>query len=235
MIKENLKRGTLFYKIYLYYQLYFRYKLFYKKNNYSQFDEDIFIQNFFLQNNSGTFVDIGCFHPIRYNNTYLLYKMGWRGINIDLNPSCIDMFNIIRKDDENICSVIGGQNKDVNVYVEHLFSAANTIDKKIYDKDQKGNKLFKKVITSKMRRFKDIVKKKFDFLNIDVEGIDYEILKTIDLDFYKPKLVCIEILETEIENKKKIFEYFKKNNYSFCKNLRVSYFFKSNSFDSYNR
>ena len=49
MIKENLKGGTLFYKIYLYYQLYFRYKLFYKKNNYSQFDEDIFIQNFFYK------------------------------------------------------------------------------------------------------------------------------------------------------------------------------------------
>ena len=96
MIKERLTRGTLFYKIYLYYQLYFRYKIFYKKKNYSQFDEDLFIKDFFLNKAPGKFVDIGCFHPIRYNNTYLLYKSGWRGVNIDLNPVCIDMFNIIR-------------------------------------------------------------------------------------------------------------------------------------------
>ena len=174
-------------------------------------------------------MDIGCFHPIRYNNTYLLYKSGWRGINIDLNPVCIDMFNIIRKNDENICSVIGEKNGNVKVYIEHLFSAANTTDKQIYEKDQKKNKLFKNIINSKMRKFDDIVKEKFDFLNIDVEGIDYDILKKINLVFYQPKLVCIEILENKEKNK--IFQYLEKNNYSFCKKLRVSYFFKLNSFN----
>ncbi len=229
MIKERLTRGTLFYKIYLYYQLYFRYKIFYKKKNYSQFDEDLFIKDFFLNKAPGKFVDIGCFHPIRYNNTYLLYKSGWRGVNIDLNPVCIDMFNIIRKNDKNICSVIGEKNENVKVYIEHLFSAANTTDKEIYEKDQKKNKLFKNIINSKMRKFDDIVKEKFDFLNIDVEGIDYDILKTINLVFYQPKLICIEILENKEKNK--IFKYLEENNYSFCKKLRVSYFFKLNSFN----
>ena len=176
---ELSKKYKFLRKIYFFYNIYLRNRKY--LNNGTQFGEDKYIINFFPKNYRGKYLDLGCYHPTKHNNTYLMYKSGWRGINIDLNPSCIDMFNIIRKDDENICSVIGGQNKDVNVYVEHLFSAANTIDKKIYDKDQKGNKLFKKVITSKMRRFKDIVKKKFDFLNIDVEGIDYEILKTIDL------------------------------------------------------
>ena len=47
MIKEKLKRGTLIYKLYLYYHLFFRYKIFYKRKNYSQFDEDIFLTEFF--------------------------------------------------------------------------------------------------------------------------------------------------------------------------------------------
>ena len=51
----------------------------------------------------------------------------------------------------------------------------------------------------------------------------------INLVFYQPKLICIEILENKEKNK--IFKYLEENNYSFCKKLRVSYFFKLNSFN----
>ena len=51
-------------------------------------------------------MDIGCFHPIRYNNTYLLYKSGWRGINIDLNPLTIELFDFLRTEDININAAI---------------------------------------------------------------------------------------------------------------------------------
>ena len=46
---------------------------------------------------------------MKYNNTYLLYKLGWRGINIDLNQTSIDMFNIVRKEDTNICTLISDE------------------------------------------------------------------------------------------------------------------------------
>ena len=59
MIKEKLKRGTFLYKIYLYYHLFFRYKLFYKKKNYSQFNEDLFIDNFFKNIQFGKFLKSG--------------------------------------------------------------------------------------------------------------------------------------------------------------------------------
>jgi hypothetical protein len=59
MIKEKLKRGTLIYKLYLYYHLFFRYKIFYKRKNYSQFDEDIFLTEFFKKKKKGKFVDLG--------------------------------------------------------------------------------------------------------------------------------------------------------------------------------
>jgi len=112
MIKEKLHEGTIFYKIYLYYQLYFRYKLFYKRKNYSQFDEDIFLVDFFKEKKNGKFVDLGAFHPMRYNNTYLLYKTGWSGTNIDLNQTAIDMFNIVRKRDNNKCALISNKSNE---------------------------------------------------------------------------------------------------------------------------
>ena len=128
MIKEKLQRGTLIYKLYLYYQLFFRYKLFYKKKNYSQFDEDLFLINFFKNKKNGKFVDLGAFHPIRYNNTYMLYKRGWSGTNIDLNPTAIDMFNIVRNKDINKCALVSKQsNIDKTVYYEHNFSPVNSL------------------------------------------------------------------------------------------------------------
>ena len=117
MIKEKLQRGTLFYKIYLYYNIFIRYR-FLKKNKktFSQFGEDLFIENFFENKEKGKYVDLGAFHPMRLSNTFLLFKKGWSGTNIDLNPITIDLFNIARKKDKNICCLLSDKDnllKDV--------------------------------------------------------------------------------------------------------------------------
>tara|TARA_X000001036_G_scaffold320366_1_gene298865 strand:- start:354 stop:1028 length:675 start_codon:yes stop_codon:yes gene_type:complete len=222
MIKEKLQRGTLIYKLYLYYQLFFRYKLFYKRKNYSQFDEDLFLIDFFKEKKGGKFVDLGAFHPIRYNNTYLLYKKGWSGTNIDLNPAAIDMFNIIRTRDRNKCALIGDKNNvEKTVYYEHNFSAVNSL---ILTEGLK--KVLKKKMKMFSKTFENLVDHNFDFLNIDLEGHDYEVLKNIDLHKYKPKLICIEILENS-EDKEKIFFYMRKNAFKLKKICKVSYFFEN--------
>ena len=94
IFKNYISKYILFYKLYLrYFELKNKIKI--KKKTYSQFKEDIFIDNFF-KTFIGTYVDIGCYHPYKYNNTALLFNKGWKGINIDLNPSSIDLFNIVR-------------------------------------------------------------------------------------------------------------------------------------------
>ena len=220
MIKERLKPKTFAYKLYLYYQLYFRYGLFYKKKNFSQFNEDIFIEKYFENIRKGSFVDLGAFHPIKFNNTYLLYKKGWSGINVDLNQTSIDMFNILRKRDKNICALISNKkNKKKKIFFEHNFSAVSTINPTNHDK-----KILNRTKIMKTKSFSSLIKKRFDFLNIDLEGHDYEVLKTINLKKYQPSLICIEILH--YKNKKNIFCYMKKNNYNFKVKKKISYFFE---------
>ena len=222
MIKEKLQRGTLVYKLYLYYQLIFRYKLFYKRKNYSQFNEDLFLVDFFHNKKKGKFVDLGAFHPIRYNNTHLLYKKGWSGTNIDLNPVAIDMFNISRNRDINICALMSEKsNVEKTVYYEHGFSAVNSL---VLTKGLK--KVLKKEKIMKTKTFDDLVKYDFDFLNIDLEGHDYEVLRTINLKKNKPGLICIEILENS-KDKENIFKYMTNNNFEFINKCKVSYFFKN--------
>lgn len=220
MIKEKLKQGTLLYYIYLYYHLYVRYKLFYKKKNYSQFGEDLFLVDFFKKKPIGKFVDLGAYHPMKFNNTYMLYKKGWSGINIDLNSSTIDMFNIVRKRDKNICALISDQNEnEKTIFYEHNFSAVNSL---ILTEDLK--KVLKMKKTMKTVKFENLINNKFDFLNIDLEGHDYQVLKTIDLEKYQPKLICIEILEKS-NDRENIFSYMKQNNYKIIKQCKISYFF----------
>ena len=130
MIKEKLQRGTILYKIYLYYNIFIRYR-FLKRNrkSFSQFGEDLFIEEFFANQKEGKYVDLGAFHPMRLSNTYLLYKKGWSGTNIDLNPITIDLFNLARKDDHNICCLMAGkENLLKDVYFED-WSAANSLIK----------------------------------------------------------------------------------------------------------
>ena len=61
------------------------------------FGEDVQVDKFFHNKSNGFYVDVGCYHPLEGNNTYLLHKRNWRGINIDANSLSIDLFNIVEK------------------------------------------------------------------------------------------------------------------------------------------
>ena len=138
MIKEKLKRNTLIYKIYLYYQIFLKEKSFIKRKTYSQWGEDLIIEKYF-KNKIGKYVDIGCFHPIRHSNTCLLYNKGWSGTNIDLNPTSIELFNIVRKGDNNILATLSDEaNKEVSIFFEHNFSSINSLHFKNFRSDKKN-------------------------------------------------------------------------------------------------
>ena len=209
MIKEKIKRNTLIYKIYLYYQLYIKEKCLIKRKTYSQWGEDLVIDKYF-QNKIGKYVDIGCFHPIRHNNTCLLYNRGWEGTNIDLNPTSIDLFNIIRKNDNNLLAALSNEkDKEVEIFFEHNFSPLNSLHFKNFDSN-KINFKKKRVIT---KRFSDLVNTNFDFLNIDCEGEDLNILKTVNLDIFTPQIICIEINSYEKDYELQINNFLKRYNY----------------------
>ena len=223
MIKKFINRKSLFYKPYLYFRIFWLEKFFVKKNSYSQCGEDFFITKFFTKQKKGTYLDIGAFNPIKYSNTYLLYKIGWTGINIDLNQTSIDLFNIVRPKDINICAAISDKEENVKVSIENIFSPLNTISlsrsKKLNSKSIKKNSYY-----VKSQKINKIVKNKFDFLNIDIEGFDIKVLKSIKLNFYKPKLICIEILNSKKFHSLK--KYLNKQNYVYIRKMGPSYFFR---------
>ena len=170
------------------------------------------------------YLDVGCFHPIRQNNTYLLYKLGWKGINIDLNPLSIELFNVARTNDINICAALSSKKSTETVYFDHSLSSLNTISKEhiFFLKKAFGlSKLEKRKI--KTITLTSILKKnkirKIDFMNIDIEGSELKVLKTINFNYFDIKVICIEVLNQFFTkrskiNKDKIIKILKQNNYT---------------------
>jgi hypothetical protein len=222
---NKISKNSIFYKLYLYYNLYFRHKAFKKRETYSQNKEDLFINNYFKDKNNGFYLDIGCYHPIKYSNTALLYNKGWQGMNIDMNQTSIDLFNILRKKDINICAAISNENKEAIQYLDHSFSPINTLVKKFSDTASKkisfNNHSEKKIYTYKFNQIaqeQEIKTKQIDFLNIDAEAHDFEVLEGIDLNIYKIKLICIEMLDFKNTiDEKKFKDYLNKYNYNLIK------------------
>jgi hypothetical protein len=225
MIKKFISRESFFYKIYLYYRLIYKEKYYIKRKTYAQRGEDLFIFNYMKKKKivNGTYVDLGAFHPIKYSNTCLLFNNGWSGLNIDLNQTAIDYFDIVRPKDNNICCAISNKEEKIKVFINSIFSPINTINKKHAKKFNFASKN-ELSYTVKAKKFNSICKKKFDFLDIDIEGSDFMVLKSINLKYFKPKLICIEILDKNYLIK--IKKYLIKLNYFFIKRKTSSFFFE---------
>jgi FkbM family methyltransferase len=215
----------------IFHEIFFRSKFFIKRESYGFESEDIYIDEHLKNIHKGFYVDIGAFNPIRGSNTYLLYKRGWSGINVDADENSIRMFKILRRNDYNFnFAVSSSDSKEINLFYEKQSSAVKTVNSEFRDKTLRNFKI-KKVKTS---NFEDIMNKtnfsnrKIDFLNIDCEGSDYDVLKLIDLKKYEPKLICIEINSHIIKNieDSNVFKHLLKNNFFLVKSFVNSHIFK---------
>ena len=176
----------------------------YSKKSYSISNVDLIIDRMFSKKNKGIYVDVGCNHPIKYNNTYLLYKKGWSGINIDLDKDSIDQFNNLRKRDTNIKALITSlDDEEKELYFYHKRSAINTISKSLANKRGNKHKEIKKIKGTSLNsiiensKYKD---SKINLLSLDIENYEYEALKNFNFEKYNIDVIVTEITDTTIDN-----------------------------------
>ena len=218
-------------KIHIFQNIYFKHKYFIKKKSYSMDGEDIFILNHFKNKNNGFYIDVGCYHPLHRNNTFLLHKNGWSGINIDIHQFSIDLFNYLRPNDVNLNCAVSNSNGVTKMFYQKKLSQLSTIDEKQAKIAFQGNiktseiKCFTLNAILEKLKFND---KKIDLLDIDVEGADLKVLKGFSLEKFKPELICVEIHEKEIKDSE-IYEYLSNFSYELVWSGVFSHIFKSNS------
>lgn len=193
----------------------------YSFHSYSQEGEDAILRRIFDGKKNGFYVDVGAHHPKRFSNTYSLYKeYGWNGINIEPNPDLFNLFKSLRRRDINLNIGISRQFKKLDYY---MFDepALNTFDVSVLN-DRLSQTPYKhiKTISVEVESLSDIFDKhlngqRIDFLSIDVEGFDLDVLMSNDWEKYRPSWVLTEQLNlSNIESLDfEIHEYMKSINY----------------------
>lgn len=194
------------------------------KHSYSQEGEDLILLRHFGNKKNGSYVDVGAHHPKRFSNTYCFYLRGWRGINIDANQDAIELFNRDRPEDVNIFQPISLRKEKLKYYVFNE-PALNTFDKnraiKIQDDLTNSYEITKTIelMTKNLTEVLDSlnIPKSISFLSIDVEGLDFQVIQSLDLNIYHPEIILIESLdnnnlETDLDSD--MTKYLKNFNYS---------------------
>lgn len=207
----------------------------YSKQAYSQEGEDMILNRYFEGKKKGFFIDVGAHHPWRFSNTFFFYKRGWRGINLDPMPGSMKLFNKKRPYDINLELGISEYEADLDY---HIFKepALNGFSEEMKDEYLKHNQQFIKTVKLKTFPLKSILNtylkknQTIDFMSIDVEGLDLEVLKSNDWQKYRPYLVLVESnsqLEEIVECP--IYQYMAENDYSLISKTAKTFFYMDKS------
>lgn len=170
------------------------------RTSYAQEGEDLILERVFGEQRSGFYVDVGAHHPYRFSNTYLFYRMGWRGINVDATPGAMALFQRLRPRDINVEAAIADSPGPRTLY-RFDEPALNTLDPATAARHSAGGRyrLVDKYTVAGVR-LADLLAtylpddiRRIDFLSIDVEGLDLAVLKSNDWRLHRPAVVIAEI------------------------------------------
>lgn len=162
----------------------------------SQYGEDLVFDRLLRPGAAGTYVDVGANHPFHGSNTYRLYLRGWRGIAIDPNPKYSAVFRRIRPGDRFISEGVSLEPGNLPYY-EFDPDSLNTFN------PARASRLVSEGIPLRQRMdircrplaeivFEHIGRRQIDLLNVDCEGMDLDVLRSLDLSKNRPTVLILE-------------------------------------------
>ena len=171
------------------------YNEYFSKISYSQFGEDKVLRAL-LPEPVGEYLDIGAGDPVRNSNTYLFYRLGWRGQLVEPILSLAKKSASKRPRDVVHNNLVGdGENKSLTFF-EFQISELSTTDPNRASSLANSGFLLASTYECKCQPIGNflspITPLEPFFLSIDIEGQDFAILKTIDWSKFKPRVICIE-------------------------------------------
>lgn len=177
--------------------------------SWSQEGEDLVLNSLFKGKDIGFYIDVGAHHPKRFSNTYFFYRRGWSGINIDATPGSMLPFHNLRPRDTNLEIGIALETSSLDF---HIFNepALNGFSSRLSMERHENNNsyILEKLIKVDVKPLSEVLKTNFsgdiiDFLTVDVEGLDLEVLKSNDWNRYRPRIVLAEILNITLSDLEK--------------------------------
>jgi FkbM family methyltransferase len=163
---------------------------------YAQNAEDILIDRLF-RGEVGTFVDIGACHPLLDSNTRFFYERGWRGVNVEPSASSYRLFLDERPEDLNLNVAASDFEGELTLYEvdDHAINGTSTLSAEIArDYTRRGLDVVERQVP--VRTVRRLVQEHDiappDFLSIDVESHEFQVIRGIDLEHWRPRLIVVE-------------------------------------------
>jgi FkbM family methyltransferase len=163
--------------------------------SYTQNMEDYHLSLAFAEQASGTYIDIGAGHPIADNVSFWFYERGWRGIVVEPQRKLIDLYARLRPRDVAVCALVGNRCGTAEFYaLDRLHGLSTTVEKFAEAATALGEpyRRYELPMTSLAKLCDDHAVTSIDFLKIDVEGGEADVVLGGDWRRHRPKVVVLE-------------------------------------------
>jgi FkbM family methyltransferase len=172
------------------------------KASYSQAGEDIIIQYLFdsLKIHKPTYLEIGTNYPVLCNNTYHFYLTGSYGVCVEPDSSMIGSIRTKRPNDVILNIGIGLSDiPDANFYLfPTKVNGWSTFSKSEAMLREKETGIGFSTLQVPLKPINDVISQYFkpypNFISLDIEGLDLEVLQSLDFERYKPEVICVETI-----------------------------------------
>ena len=167
-----------------------------KRQSFSQFGEDLFLRSYF-GDRQGLYIDIGGNHPFRLSNTYLLYRMGWKGLVVEPIHKLYVKHRRLRPRDIQINAAVSDRTGDLTFY-QMIPPVLSTCDPKEVEKMlSSGSALllhkYSVPTTTVAELYRThLAPRPISLLSIDTEGYDMAVLRGVDWEEMNPEIVICE-------------------------------------------
>ena len=170
--------------------------------SYAQEGEDMILRKLFAGRETGFYIDVGAHHPTRFSNTHYFYRRGWSGINVDATPGSMASFQKRRPRDINLEIAIANSKKELTFFIFDE-PALNSFDESLSRaRDNEQPRVVRIIKEQKImtRTLNEVLSQHMpsgqhiDFLSVDVEGLDYDVLLSNDWSKFRPECVLVECL-----------------------------------------
>lgn len=151
----------------------------------------------------GFYVDVGCNHPTRNSNTYRFYQNGWHGLAIDADDDVVDLYRRIRPRDIAVSALVSDASGEMDFFVfdDSKVSSVEPEHIRVW-REQRAVRQVRRIQPRTLSSLLDehSVPEGFEILKIDVEGHDVAVLRSVDLDRYRPRVVMVEMHSQTVDD-----------------------------------
>jgi FkbM family methyltransferase len=164
--------------------------------SYAQHFEDVYLMRCFRERKDGFYIDVGAGHPVIDNVSFAFYLKGWRGITVEPNPALARLSRSIRPRDIGAETLVGSAPGQAKFFlVDDFHGLSTTIGENARAAAETYGKQSNE-LTLPMTTLADLCRKHqpaaIDFLKIDVEGAEKDVLEGADWKHHRPRVVVIE-------------------------------------------